>query len=89
MLNYKELRKGLNIFLANQTKADLESWMKFDQDRMAFAIIKNRVPAKFKNRDWGIISPSSSKENLQFKAGFFIFTQLATKLKCQHQTSNY
>jgi len=75
MLKYKELRKGLDTFLAKQTKADLESWLKSDQERMAFATLRNNVPIKFRNKDWLIISPLASKENLQFKAGFFIFTQ--------------
>lgn len=76
MLDYKELRSGLKSFLANQTKVDLEAWLKFDQDRMAFATLKNRVPAKFRNKDWVIISPHASKESLLFKAGFFILPDL-------------
>jgi hypothetical protein len=73
MLNYKELRNGLDIFLAKQAKADLESWLKSDQERMAFTTLRNRVPTKFRTKDWLIISPRVSKENLQFKAGFFYF----------------
>lgn len=75
MLNYKELRKNLDTFLANQNKADLENWLKADRERMLFAaILRNRVPSKFRNKDWVIITPQSIKENLQFNAGFFIFT---------------
>lgn len=71
MLNYKDLSKKLDSFLAGQTREVLESWLEMDRQRMALAIT-NKVPQTFQNRECGVIRPQTKKNLHTFKQVFLI-----------------